>query len=50
MVKVQSRKIGEKYEQFWIPLPQEVCKSMRIEKGTELDVFVERGDLVLRKV
>jgi antitoxin component of MazEF toxin-antitoxin module len=49
MVKVQSRKIGEKYEQFWIPLPKKVCESLRIGKGNELEVFVENGDIVLKK-
>ncbi len=49
MAKVQSRKIGEKYEQFWIPLPKKVCDSLRITKGDELEVFVEGGDIVLRR-
>jgi antitoxin component of MazEF toxin-antitoxin module len=49
MVKVQSRKIGEKYEQFWIPLPKKVCESLRMGKGDELEVFVENGDIVLKK-
>ncbi len=50
MVKVQEKKIGDKYTQLWIPLPKKLCEAMRIEKGTELNVFVERGDLIIRRV
>lgn len=49
MVKVQSRKIGAKYEQFWLPLPKKVCESLRIGKGDELEVFIEGGDIVLKR-
>lgn len=49
MVKVQEKKIG-KYTQLWIPLPKKICEAMGIEKGTELKVFIDRGDLVLRRV
>jgi antitoxin component of MazEF toxin-antitoxin module len=48
MVKVQSRKIGKKYEQFWIPLPKKVCESLKMGKGDEFEVFIEGGDIVLR--
>jgi len=50
MVKVQEKKIGEKYTQLWILLPKKICEAMGIEKGTELKVFIDRGDLVLRRV
>lgn len=53
MVKVQVKRItdGEKRSaQFWIPLPEEACESLKIEEGTELEVFVELGGLVCRKV
>lgn len=49
MVKVQEKKIG-KYTQLWIPLPKKICEAMGIEKGTELKVFIDRGDLILRRV
>ncbi len=53
MVKVQSRKTrakGKEYNQLWIGLPSSICRAMRIKAGDDLEVFVERGDLVLRKV
>jgi hypothetical protein len=52
-VKVQKRTTkakGKTYEQYWIALPKTLCESLKIEKGSELDVFIERGDLVLRLV
>jgi len=37
--------------QYIITLPKKVIESLeRWEKGSEIKVFVERGDLVLRKV
>ena len=48
MAKVQSRKIGKKYEQFWIPLPKKVCEALKMGKGDEFEVFIEDGDIVLR--
>lgn len=45
-MKIQQTKTG----QYTVTLPRQIVKSMRWEKGDELDVFVERGDLVLRKV
>ncbi len=50
MVRVQEKKIGDKYTQLWIPLPKKICEAMQISKGSELKVFVERGDLILRRV
>jgi hypothetical protein len=50
MVKVQEKKIGDKYTQLWIPLPKKICEAMSITKGTELKVFIDRGDLILRRV
>jgi bifunctional DNA-binding transcriptional regulator/antitoxin component of YhaV-PrlF toxin-antitoxin module len=50
-IKVQKRSTkakGKTYEQFWIALPKALCESMKIEKGSELEVFVERGDIILR--
>jgi bifunctional DNA-binding transcriptional regulator/antitoxin component of YhaV-PrlF toxin-antitoxin module len=49
MATVQSRKIGDKYEQFLLPLPKKVCDSLMIKKGDELEVLVEGGDILLRK-
>ena len=49
MVKVQEKKIGDKYTQLWISLPKKICEAMQISKGSELKVFVERGDLILRQ-
>ena len=53
MVKVQSRKTrskGKEYNQLWIGLPSTLCKAMRINEGDDLDVYIEHGALVLRKV
>jgi hypothetical protein len=52
MVKLQSRKTGKnmEYEQYWIPLPKKVVESLAWEKGIDIEIFVERSDLVLRKV
>ena len=50
MVRVQEKKIGDKYTQLWIPLPKKLCDAISIEKGSELKVFVEKGNLVLRLV
>ncbi len=36
--------------QYVITLPKKVIESLKWEKGSEIKVFVERGDLVLRKV
>jgi bifunctional DNA-binding transcriptional regulator/antitoxin component of YhaV-PrlF toxin-antitoxin module len=52
-IKVQEKKVtskGKEYKQYWIALPKALCESMRIEKGSELEVFIERGDLILRLV
>jgi bifunctional DNA-binding transcriptional regulator/antitoxin component of YhaV-PrlF toxin-antitoxin module len=52
-VKVQQRKVsakGKDYEQYWIGLPKSIAEAMQIEKGSELDVFIERGDLILRRI
>ncbi|MHA2344431.1 MAG: AbrB/MazE/SpoVT family DNA-binding domain-containing protein [Candidatus Hodarchaeales archaeon] len=51
-VKVQKRMVkakGKEYEQFWVALPKTLVESMKIEKGTDLEVFVERGDIILRR-
>ena len=51
-IKVQSRKVKSKdktYEQYWIGLPKTLCESLKISKGSELEVFVERGDIILRQ-
>jgi bifunctional DNA-binding transcriptional regulator/antitoxin component of YhaV-PrlF toxin-antitoxin module len=51
-IKVQKRKVkskGRKYEQFWVALPKTLVESMKIEKGNELEVFVERGDIILKR-
>lgn len=48
MIKVQEKKIGKGYTQLWITLPKKICEAMGIGKGTELKIFVERGDIVLR--
>jgi hypothetical protein len=53
MVRVQEKKNkvkGKEYTQLWIPLPKKLCDALGIEKGTELKVFVERGDLILRRI
>ena len=50
-IKVQSRKVkskGKPYIQFWVALPKALCEALKIEKGSELEVFVERGDIILR--
>jgi bifunctional DNA-binding transcriptional regulator/antitoxin component of YhaV-PrlF toxin-antitoxin module len=52
-VKVQQRSVkskGKTYSQYWIALPKTLCETMKIEKGSELDVFIERGDIVLKRV
>ncbi len=52
-VKVQQRKVsarGKEYSQYWIGLPKVLCEAMQIKKGSELEVFLDRGDLVLRLV
>ncbi len=33
MVKVQWKKIGDKYTQLWIPLPKRLCETMSIDGG-----------------
>jgi bifunctional DNA-binding transcriptional regulator/antitoxin component of YhaV-PrlF toxin-antitoxin module len=51
-IKVQQRKVtakGKEYQQYWIALPKVLCESMKITKGSELEVFVERGDIILRR-
>jgi hypothetical protein len=51
-VRVQKRRVwakGKEYEQLWVGLPKTLVESMRIEKGNELEVFVERGDIILRR-
>jgi|TARA_Y100000031_G_C8172705_1_gene362567 hypothetical protein len=30
-------------------LPKKICEATQISKGSELKVFVERGDLILRQ-
>ena len=50
-VKVQQKKVkskGKEYTQYWIGLPKTLCEAMQIGKGSELEVFIERGDLILR--
>jgi bifunctional DNA-binding transcriptional regulator/antitoxin component of YhaV-PrlF toxin-antitoxin module len=52
-VKVQERKVtakGKDYNQYWIGLPKSIAEAVQIKKGSELEVFVERGDLVLRLI
>jgi hypothetical protein len=52
-IKVQKRNTkakGKTYEQYWIALPKALCEAMMIEKGSELEVFLDRGDLILRQV
>ena len=49
MVKVQEKKIGDKYSQLWIPLPKKICEELQISKGIELQVSIENGDLILRR-
>ncbi len=52
-VKVQERTVTamcKDYNQYWIGLPKSICEAMQIKKGSELEVFIERGDLVLRLV
>ncbi|GBE18984.1 hypothetical protein BMS3Abin16_01596 [archaeon BMS3Abin16] len=52
-IKVQQRTVkskGKEYTQLWIGLPKTLCEAMQIKQGSELEVFVERGDLILRRV
>jgi hypothetical protein len=52
-MKVQQRKVtakGKEYQQYWIALPKVLCESMQIRNGSELEVFLDRGDLILRRV
>jgi antitoxin component of MazEF toxin-antitoxin module len=51
-IKVQERTVkskGKAYNQYWIALPKVLCESIQITKGSELEVFLERGDLILRR-
>lgn len=51
-IKVQSRTAtakGKKYNQLWVGLPKAICEALGIGKGSSLEVFVERGDLILRR-
>jgi bifunctional DNA-binding transcriptional regulator/antitoxin component of YhaV-PrlF toxin-antitoxin module len=51
-ITVQQRKVkvkGKEYQQYWIALPKVLCESMGINKGSELEAFNERGDLILKK-
>jgi bifunctional DNA-binding transcriptional regulator/antitoxin component of YhaV-PrlF toxin-antitoxin module len=52
-VKVQQRKVtakGKDYSQYWIALPKVLCESLKIEKGSELEVFIDDvQDITLRK-
>jgi bifunctional DNA-binding transcriptional regulator/antitoxin component of YhaV-PrlF toxin-antitoxin module len=51
-VKVQQRKVtarGEEYEQLWIDLPKTICEALTIEAGQELELFIEDGDIILRR-
>jgi len=50
MVKVQEKKIGDKYTQLWISLLKKICEAMQISKELELKVFVEREDLIFQRV
>ncbi|MBR9706204.1 hypothetical protein GOV14_04160 [Candidatus Pacearchaeota archaeon] len=52
-VKVQQRKVtakGKNYNQYWIGLPKSLVEAMQIDKSDSLEVFIERGDLVLRRI
>ena len=45
LVRVQFQKSNG---QFKITIPSGLAKSMRLRSGDILEVFIERGDLVLR--
>ena len=45
LVRVQFQKSNG---QFKITLPRGLAKSLRLKSGDILEVFIERGDLVLR--
>jgi hypothetical protein len=52
-VKVQQRSVkakGKTYSQYWITLPKALCESMRIDKGDTRDCYIERWDIILRRV
>jgi AbrB family looped-hinge helix DNA binding protein len=51
-IKVQQRPIkskGKTYQQYWIGLPKSISEAMGIKKGSELEVFIDRGDIILRR-
>ncbi len=45
LVRVQFQKSNGQYK---ITLPRGLAKSLRLQSGDILEVFIERGDLVLR--
>jgi AbrB family looped-hinge helix DNA binding protein len=51
-MKVQSRTVkakGKEYNQYWIALPKALCEAMQISAGDSLEVFLDRGDIILRR-
>jgi len=53
VVKVQVKKLkqnNKEYQQYYITLPKQLVEAMSIEQGDKLNVFVERGDIILRRL
>jgi len=52
-VTVQLKKIkarGKEYRQYYITLPKQIVEALNIKEKDKLKVFVERGDIILRRI
>ncbi len=52
VVKVQVKKLkqnNKEYVQYYITLPKQLVEALGISQGDRLNVFVERGDIILRR-
>ena len=52
-VTVQQKKIkarGKEYQQYYITLPKQIVEALDIKEKDKLKVFVERGDIILRRL
>ncbi len=52
VVKVQVKKLkqgNKEYHQYYITLPKQLIEALSISHGDSLNVFLERGDIILRR-
>ena len=48
--KIKARGKEKEYRQYYITLPKQIVEALNIKEKDKLKVFIERGDIILRRL